>query len=76
MDLKLEVLPTVIYACLITVKKKNKSRMDEEVVKSQIEIPKKNEENYKNVPDPIFSFDFGEGTITRKTVTQYLKDCS
>ena len=79
MDLKLEVLPTVICACSILLnywKKKNKSRMDEEVVKSQIEIPKKNKENYKNVPDPIFSFDFGEGTITRKTVTQYLKDCS
>ena len=30
--------------------------IDEEVVKSQIEILKKNEENYKNVPDPIFSF--------------------
>ena len=79
MDLKLEVLPTVICACSILLnycEKKNKSRMDEEVVKSQIEIPKKNKENYKNVPDPIFSFDFGEGTITRKTVTQYLKDCS
>ena len=42
----------------------------------QIEILKKNEENYKNVPDPVFSFDCGEGTITRKTITQYIKDCS
>ena len=79
MDLKLEVLPTAIYACSILhnyCEKKNKLYMDEEVVKLQIEIPKKNKENYKNVPDPIFSFEFGEGTITRKTVTKYIKDCS
>ena len=36
-DSKLEILSTVIY----------------EVVKSQIEILKNNEENYKNVPDPM-----------------------
>ena len=47
--------------------------MDEEVVKSQIEIPKKNKENYKNVPDPIFSFDFGEGTIPEKQSHSILK---
>ena len=68
MDLKLEILPAVIYACFILHNycEKNKLYIDEEVVKSQIEILKKNEENYKNVPDPIFSFDCGEGTITNQ----------
>ena len=50
--------------------------IDEEVVKSQIEILKKNEESYKNVPDPIFSSDCAEGIVARKTITQYIKDCS
>ena len=64
-----------VLFCTIAVKK-NKVYIDEEVVKSQIEILKKNEENYKNVPDPIFSFDCGEGTISRKIITQYIKDSS
>ena len=78
MDLKLEILPTVIYACFILHNycEKNKLYNDEEVVKSQLEILKKNEKNYKNVPDPIFSFNCSEGMITRKTITQYIKDCS
>ena len=56
MDLKLEILPTVIYACFILHNycEKNKLYVDEEVVKSQIEIFRINEENCKNIPDPIF----------------------
>ena len=56
MNLKLEILPTIFMLtlfCTITVKK-NKFYIDEEVVKSQIEIFKKNEESYKNVSDFIF----------------------
>ena len=49
--------------------KKNKLYIDEEIVKSQIGILKKNEENLKNVPDHI-SFNCGEGMITRKTISQ------
>ena len=64
-----------VLFCTITVKK-NKVYIDEGVVKSQKEILKKNEENYKNVPGLIFSFDGGKGTITRKTIPQYIKDCS
>lgn len=56
--------------------KKNKLYAHEGVVKSPTEILKKNEDNCKNILDPIFSFDYGEGAITRKTVTQYIKDCS
>ena len=50
--------------------------VDEEIVKSQIEILKNNEKNYKNISDAIFSFDSGKGTITRKPMTQYIKHCS
>ena len=73
--MKLEILLTVIYACFIqhSYREKNKLYVDEEVVKLQREILKKDEENYKNIPDAIFSFDCGEDTITRKTITQYIK---
>ena len=56
MDLKLEILQTAVYVCFIlhNFHVKNKLYIDEEVVKSQIGILKKNEENFKNVPDPIF----------------------
>ena len=70
---------TNCYSCLFYFAQllwKNRLYIDEEVVKSQIEILKKNEENYKNVPDPIFSFDWSEGIVARKTITQYIKDCS
>ena len=61
----------VIYACFIL-----HNYVNEEVVKSQIEILKMNEESYKNIPDPTFSLDCVEGTITRKKITQYTKDRS
>ena len=76
MDLKLEILPTVIYACFILHNYCEKKRYMYEVVKSQIEILKKNEESYKNISDPIFSFDRGQDTITRKTIIHYIKGCS
>ena len=49
MELKLEILPTVIYTCFILHNycEKNKLYVDEEVFKSQKEIVKNNEENYK-----------------------------
>ena len=68
----------VLYASFILHNycENNKLHVEEEVLKSQIEIFKKNEQNYKNIPDTIFSFDCGEGTVTRKTITQYIKDSS
>ena len=47
MDLKLEILPTIIYACFILHNycEKDKVYINEEVVQSQKEILKKNEEN-------------------------------
>ena len=54
MDLKLEILPTVIYACFILHNycEKNKLYNDEEVVKSQLEILKKNEKKLQKCSRP------------------------
>ena len=78
MDLILEILTTAIYVCfnLHNYCQKNKLHLDEEVVKSEIKILKTNEGNYKNYLEPVFLFGCVEGTITRKTIRQYIKDCS
>ena len=63
--------------CAITVERKSSASLSiEEIVKSQIKILKKNEENYRNVSDPILKSDCGDGTITRKNLTQYIRNCS
>ena len=78
MYLKLELIPSVTHAGFILRNycEWKKLCIIEEIVKSQKEILKKNEENYKNVSDPILKSDCGDGTITRKTLTQYIRDCS
>ena len=70
MNLILEILTIAVYVSFILHNywQKNKLHPDEEVVKSEIKILKKNEENYKNYLEPIFSFDYVEGTITRKAI--------
>ena len=65
MDLKLKTIAVVIYACfaLHNICEKNNSHIDKELVKSQIESIKQDEKTYHNIPDPVFSYDGGEGII-------------
>ena len=74
MDIKLETIPTIIYACFVLHNfcEKNKSYIDEELVKYQIELIKKNEDEHKNVPDPIYSSNEGEGAVVRRTLTNLI----
>ena len=71
------MLPIVTYACFVLHNycEKNKLYIDEDAVKSQIAIIKQNEERYLNTPDPVFSFDCGEGVIARKTIATYIRGC-
>ena len=74
MDMKLEKIPTIIYACFVLHNycEHHKSYVDNEQVKTQMKLMKKNEEQYKNLPDPLFSYICGEGEVTRDTITKYL----
>ena len=67
-DLKLESVPTVVYACFVLHNycKLTKSCLDPDLVRSQVELDKKNEDNQRNNPDPVYSCDAGEGEVIRK----------
>ena len=71
MDLKIESIPMVIYACFVLHNfcEKKKSYIDENLVESQLNLIKENEAQFKNIPDPIYSLNEGEGDVARRTLT-------
>ena len=75
-DLKLESIPTVVYACFVLHNfcERNKSYVDGDQVKSQIELNKRNINQNKDMLDPIYSCNAGEGEIVRRIITNYVKD--
>ena len=77
MDLKLEMVPVVVYSCFVLHNfcEKHKSYINEELVKVQKEHLEYSEVLHRNIPDPTYSIDEGEGAIVRKTLTSYVKDC-
>jgi hypothetical protein len=48
---------------------KKNSYIDEDLVQFQLNLIKQNEAQYKNVPDPIYSLNEGEGSVVRRTLT-------
>ena len=70
-DLNLEIIPTLIYACFVLHNfcENRNSYIDEELVQFQMNKIKENEENYRNIPDPIYSINEGEGEVVRRTLT-------
>ena len=73
-DLKLEAVPSVIYACFVlhNLCEKNKSYVDEEQVKVQIHLMENSENQHKNTPDPIYSVNEAEGSVIRRTLTDLI----
>jgi FKBP-type peptidyl-prolyl cis-trans isomerase (trigger factor) len=76
-DLKLESVPTVIYACFVlhNVCEQKKVTVDDQSLKEQISLMKQNEEQFKNIPDPVYSYNEGEGEIVRSSLLKILKEC-
>ena len=73
MDMKLEKIPTIVYACFVLHNfcERNSTYIDTEQVNIQMELMKRNESENINTPDPIFSCNTGEGEATRRTITKY-----
>ena len=73
-DLKLENVPNLIYACFVLhiFCEQRKSYIDEELVKAQIEFDKQNERNHIHVPDQIYSTDGSEGSAVRRLLTDLI----
>eukprot|EP00794_Sanderia_malayensis_P020819 gene20819-biopygen15353 len=75
-DLKLESIPIVIYACFVLHNycERNNTYIDEFQVRGQLDIGKQNEIKNQNNPDPIYSCDAGEGEIIRNILVDSIKD--
>ena len=73
-DLKLENVPIIIYTCFIlhNICELKNSYVDEMAVESQIDIIKQNEEEFENIPDPVYSANTDEGNVTRKILTNHI----
>ena len=77
LDLKLETIPVVVYACftLHNFCELHKTDVDHELVRRQVEIIRANEEEHKNLPDPVYSSTSDEGDIIRKILTSQIRTC-
>ncbi|CAB4016605.1 Hypothetical predicted protein, partial [Paramuricea clavata] len=75
-DLKIESIPVVVYACCVLHNycEINKSYVDEDLLKCQMDLYKKNEDQNRHLVDPVYSGDRSEGGVVRKTITNYIRD--
>ena len=76
MDFKLEKIPDIIYACFVLHNfcERYSVSINEEQVKTQLELLKTNKTQFKNLVDPIFSYVEGEEEVIRKTLTDFIKE--
>ena len=76
MDFKLEKIPTIIYACFVLHNfcEQHSVYINEEQVKTQLELLKTNETKFKILADPIFFCVEGEGEVIWKALTEYIKE--
>ena len=72
MDLKLSIIPAVIYACFVVYIFCEQN--EAELVQKQIGSMKLNEELCKNVPGLIYSYDGREGKVVQNILTSYISD--
>ncbi|XP_065664403.1 uncharacterized protein LOC136086065 [Hydra vulgaris] len=72
--LKLEDVPNVIYACFVlhNICDKTSSYVDDDLAKSRTDLIKKNEKEYKNVPNPIYFINEAEGLVIQRTLTDLI----
>ena len=75
-DLKIESVPTVIYACFVLHNfcESHNTYLDEKLVKNQLRKAQLNEDLDKNNPDPVYSCDTGEGEVVRSILTEYIRE--
>ena len=75
-DLKLELVPYVVYSCFVLHNFCEQSRnlIDPEVVENQYKVKTKQVDEAKNVPDPVFSGNLDEGAAIRDIITTYIQD--
>ena len=75
MDLKLDNIPTVIYACFVLHNfcEYHNTYIDEDLVKLKFEVAKRNNEGIDNANDPVYSCNISKGEIVRRMLIEYIK---
>ena len=73
-DVKLEKVPMVVYACFVLHNycEQYSSYINEDIIASQIQHAKANEET-TNLPDPVYSCSYSEGEVMRNILTHYVR---
>ena len=73
--LKLDNIPTVIYACFVLHNfcEYHNTYIDEDLVKWQIEVLKRNNEGIDNASDPVYSCNISKGEVVRRKLIEYIK---
>ena len=75
MDLKLDNIPTVIYACSVLHNfcEYHNTYVDEDLVKLKTEDAKRNNEWIDHAPYPVYSCNISEGEVVRRMLLEYIK---
>jgi hypothetical protein len=74
-DLNLDFVPVVVYACFVlhNFSEQNSSFVDKDLVQQQHEVQIINQQQAKNVPDPVFSGTLDEGAVVRCIITSFIE---
>ena len=66
-DLKLDNIPTVMYACFVLHNfcEYHNTYVEEDLFKLQIEVAKRNNEGIDNGPDPVYFCNISEWEVVR-----------
>ena len=77
MDLRLHIIPLVIYACftLHNFCEQHKTYVDHDQVQKQLELLRANEEEHQNLPHSVYSANSDEGETIRRILTSYIRTC-
>ena len=75
--MKLDNIPTAIYGCfefcIHNFCEYHNTYIDDDLVKLQIEVAKRNNEGIHNAPDPVYSCSVYEGEVLRRMLIEYIK---
>ena len=79
MDIKLDDLPSIIYACFILHNfcemRCNNNNINDDLVQQQIQLEQQNQNcDHHSVIDQLYSYNSAQGTYIRQIITAYLKE--
>ena len=75
MDLRMDNIPTVIYACFVLHNscEYHNSYIEEDLVKLKIEVAKRNNEGIDNASDPVYCCNISKEKVVRRMLIEYIK---